>query len=204
MYKDARMAGVPLVDWNNLLKSAQADLTATSKTITDFNAYLKAASIAAGPVEKVHQQHMSLYLSYRYKYRNSIGSLPFYQRASPSDKKFIKITTDTFNKRLRHLTGYSIPPSNERYDIAEAAAQYRKLPEAARSKALMSQQAEHVLTMADTIKPDKLDRTIEDFLGNYVHDSMAGFVEMGGWFTNEYNFNGLGIFKYRKIFLGND
>jgi hypothetical protein len=63
--------------------------------------------------------------------------------------------------------------------------------------------------MADAINTEKLNPTIEEFLGNYVHDSMAGFIEMGekipgGFWTNEYEINGLGILKFRKIFKGND
>ncbi|SFD96389.1 hypothetical protein SAMN05216204_15016 [Massilia yuzhufengensis] len=71
-------------------------------------------------------------------------------------------------------------------------------------KALDFQQAEHLIAMSEAIRPDKLNPIIENFLGNYVHDSMAGFIEMGGWATNEFNMNGLGILKFRKIFLGND
>lgn len=204
MYNDARVAGVPVFSWDQLPKPFQADLTVAPKTAADFNAYVKATNIQAGPVEKVHQQHMSLYLSYRYKYRNSIGSLPFYQRANASHKRFIKITTDTFNNRMRHLTAYPIPPSDEKFNFSDAVAQHQKVSKAARMKALGATQIEHLLTMADAINPKKLNPTIEDFLGNYVHDSMAGFIEMGGQWTNEYNINGLGILKFRKIFMGND
>ena len=86
MYNEARSAGVPFFSWDQLSAQFQEDLMVAPKTITDFNAYLKAANIAAGQVEKMHQQHMGLYLSYRYKYRNAIGSLPFYQRATASHK----------------------------------------------------------------------------------------------------------------------
>lgn len=204
MYNEARLAGVPLFSWDRLPGPFQADLTVAPSTSAAFNAYLKAANIAAGPVEQVHQQHMSLYLSYRYKYRNSIESLPFYQRASASHKAFIKVTTDTFNKRMRGLIGYPIRADDEKFNFADAVAQHQKIPRAARLKALDSNQTEHLLTMADAIDPKKLNRTIEEFLGDYVHDSMAGFIEMGGTATNEYAINGLGILKFRKIFKGND
>lgn len=204
MYRDARVAGVPLVSWDGLLKTVQADLTVARQTIDDFNAYIKAANIKAGPVEQAHEQHMSLYLTYRYKYRNSIGALPFYQRASASHKSFIKVTTDTFNKRMRALMNYPIRPSDEKYNFSDAVAQHQKIPKATRLKSLDSQQTEHLLTMAGAINTEKLNPTIEKFFGDYVHDSMAGFIEMGGWATNEYNMNGLGIFKFRKIFHGND
>lgn len=204
MYNEARLAGVPIFSWDKLPRSFQEDLTVAPSTSAAFNAYIKAANITAGPVELVHQQHMSLYLSYRYKYRNTLGSLPFYKRASASHKVFIKVTADTFNKRMRGLIGYPTQPSDEKFNLADAVAQHRKIPKAARLKALDSAQMEHLLTMADAIDLKKLNLTIEEFLGNYIHDSMAGFIEMGGIATNEYAINGLGILKFRKIFKGND
>lgn len=204
MYNEARIAGVPVFSWNQLPAQFQADLTVASKTITDFNAYVKASNIAPGQVEKMHQQHMGLYLSYRYKYRNAIGSLPFYQRATANHKKFIKVTTDTFNDRMRHLSAYPVPPSDEKFNLAEAIAKHRKSPQAVRLEGPEAKQLLHLYTMADAINPQSLSPAIEEFLGNYVHDSMAGFIEMGGDFTNEYKINGLGILKFRKIFKGND
>jgi hypothetical protein len=204
MYGEARLAGVPVFSWDQLPGMFQADLTVAPKTAADFNAYVKAANIAAGPVENIHQQHMSLYLSYRYKYRNSIESLPFYQRATPSHKEFIKITTNTFNDRMRNLSSYPIPPSDEKFNLAEAIAHHRKFIRAAGLEASESKQVLHLYTMAEAINPKNLTPVIEEFLGNYIHDSMAGFIEMGGNVTNEYKINGLGILKFRKIFKGND
>lgn len=204
MYNDARLAGVPLSSWDSLLKAYQADLTVAPRTASDFNAYIKTSNIAAGPVENMHRQHMSLYLSYRYKYRNSIGSLPFYQRATTSHKGFIKITTNTINDRLRDLVFYPIPPSDEKFNLSDAIAQNRKAVKAAGLESSEPKSTLHLYTMADSLNPKNLTAEVEDFLGNYVHDSMAGFIEMGGTFTNEYKINGLGILKFRKIFNGND
>jgi hypothetical protein len=205
MYNEARLAGVPLKSWERLLRTFQADLTVAPKTAADFNAYIKATRIAAGPVEEVHRKHMSLYLSYRYKYRNAIGSLPFYQRASAPHKEFIKITTDTFNNRLRQLTAYPVQPTDENFNLADAIALQQKFTKAAGLDASSElTPVRHLYTMADAIAPQNLTPLIEDFLGTYVHDSMAGFIEMGGSATNEYKINGLGIFKFRKIFKGND
>ena len=80
---------------------------------------------------------------------------------------------------MRYLTSYPISPSNENFNFSDAVAQHQKIPKAARLKALESNQVEHLLTMADAININKLNPTIEEFLGNYVHDSMAGFIEMG-------------------------
>jgi hypothetical protein len=204
MYREARVAGVPLLSWDLLLGRYQADLTVATRTADDFNGYIKAAKIVSGPVEEVHRQHMSLYLSYRYKYRNSIESLPFFQRASARHKLFIKVTNDTFNKRLRHLTGYSVQPSEERYDLNAAVTQHRKFTAAAGLEGSELRQIKHLYTLVDSLKPERLTPVIEEFLGNYVHDSMAGFIDMGGDSTNEYKINGLGILKFRKIFKGDD
>lgn len=206
MYNDARVAGVPFVSWEKMLVRHRADLIVAPKTALDFNEYIKAAKLAPGSVEQVHQQFMSLYLSYRYKYRNVITALPFYRRASVSHKEFIKVTTDTFNNRLRHLTAYPIPPSNSEFNLADAVAQHRKFSKAAGLEASEREHVKHLYTMVEFINPKKLTPVIEEFLGNYVHDSMAGFIEMGGWSgtTNEYKINGLGILKFRKIFKGND
>lgn len=204
MYKEARLAGVPLVSWDKLLRSFQADLTVAPKTAADFNAYIKAAKIAAGPVEDVHRQHMSLYLSYRYKYRNAIGALPFFQRASARDKGFIKVTTDTFNKRMQQLTAYPVSPSQENFNLAVAITQQKKFAKAAGLEGSEARQIKHLYTMADSIHPQNVTPEIENFLGTYVHDSMAGFIDMGGASTNEFLINGLGILKFRKIFKGND
>lgn len=204
MYREARLAGMPLVNWDQLLAPLQADLTVAPKTAAAFNAYVQAVNIKAGQVEDMHRQHMGLYLSYRYKYRNAVDSLPFYQRASASHKKFIKATTDTFNDRMQHLKGYRIPPSDEKFNLAEAIAQHRKSAQAVRLEGPQAKQLQHLYTVADAIRPQSLTPEIEEFLGNYVHDSMAGFIEMGGNWTNEYAINGLGILKFRKIFKGND
>lgn len=202
MYKDARVSGVPFVSWDNLPSGVQADLAVDSTTAADMNAYIKDAKIISGSVESVHQQHMSFYLSYRYKYRNSIGSLPFYQRASASHKGFIRQTTNTFNDRMRYLVAYPIRPSDTKFNLAEAIAQHQKFVK--ETSAGEPGQVKHLYTMADAIYPKKLTHAIENFLGNHVHDSMAGFIEMGGTVTNEYKMNGLGILKFRKIFKGND
>jgi hypothetical protein len=204
MYNEARLAGVPVFSWNELLDFVKADLVVAPKTIVDFNAYLEETKIIAGPVEEMHRRHMSLYLSYRYKYRNSIGSLPFYRRASASHKGFIKITTDTFNKRMQDLAGYPIPPSDEKFNLVEAIEQHRKMMKNSGMERLESAQVKHLYTMVDAITPKNLTPVIEEFFGNYIHDSMAGFIEMGGWSTNEYLINNLGILKFRKIFKGND
>lgn len=204
MYKEARLAGVPLHSWGELLPSDRSDLTVAPKTAADFNAYLKAANIAAGPVEDVHRQHMSLYLSYRYKYRNDNNALPFYRRASAKHKGYLKITSDTFNANLKQLTAYPLLFTDPAYDLQKAVAIHRSFVKAAGLESSESYRLKNFYKVAPFIQPQTLTPVIEDFFANYVHDSMAGFIEMSEKFTNEYKVNGIGIVKFRKIFMGND
>jgi hypothetical protein len=203
MYKEARLAGVPLISWDRLRETHRADFMVATGTAIEFNKYVESAKIAPGAVEDVHRQHMSLYLSYRYKYRNAIDALPFYRRASAQEKAYIRVTTHTFNKRLRHLSGYPIPPTDESFDLRAAIVHHKKFTKAAVLDRSEQRQILHLYTIASEIRPEFLKPELENFFGNFVHDSMAGFIGMGGASTNEYLINGLGILKFRKIFKGN-
>jgi len=221
MYHEARKAGVPLAPWNQLSNTEKRYLTPTARVVDSFNSYLKAAKIKPGRVEDLHRKHMSLYLSYRYKYRNQPLSLPFYQRASAKHKGYIAITSDTFNQRLRnfhiyhnnpavpHQDSKKSPPSPHAYYVDPATPDYnlqesvnRKLAKI-RDKKLPSTAHEaqsQLLDVLRNIDPNKLTPEIEHFFGNYVHDSMAGFIEMSPRVTNEFKINGEGILRYRRIF----
>lgn len=203
MFQDARIAGVPLIPWSRLMSGVRADLTPSEACVSDFNAYIAAAKIQPGPVEQLHQQHMSLYLSYRYKYRNATETLPFYQRASPKHKTYLRITSDTFNLRMSELHVYPLPPTDDKFELTEAIILHRKYTQASGISELETSKVKHLYEMAPHINLKKLAPAIEKFFGNYVHDSMAGFIEMGGNTTNEFKINGLGILKLRKIFKEN-
>ena len=42
---------------------------------------------------------------------------------------------------------------------------------------------------------------MEVFFDRYIHDSMAGFIDMN---MDEYKRNGIGLCKFRTVFKGND
>lgn len=207
MYQEALLGGVPLVPWGRLPPEMQADLTAAPKTIGDFNTYLAQAKIGVGPVEEVHKKHMSLYFAYRIKYRNAIERTPFYIRASVKDRGYLRITTDTIHKCLSRFGAYALSSSDENYDVVEAARTQRRMMTAAGLAELEKQgggQMRELYSIADSVEKAKLTPAIEEFFGNYVHDSMAGFIDMGGRATNEFLVNGYGIMRFRKIFTGDD
>ncbi len=203
MYQEARVAGVPLRPWNELPDAVKRDFTPAEKTVIGFNNYIKSAAISSGPVEDLHKKNMSLYLSYRYKYRNNTSSLPFYGRASAEYKRYITITSETFNKRLRRLNAYPFSPTDNKYSAMDAVAMQNKMTVAAGFGEQDEKENSQLYEVIRSLDEKRLSKDIEDFFGNYIHDSMAGFIAMGGSSTNEYLINGQGIMRFRKIFKGN-
>lgn len=98
MYHEARMAGVPLIEWQGLAKGLRDSLTPAASLAKDFNAYLAAAKISAGSIEDLGRKHMSLYFSYRFKHLNSFD----YYRTSPyasssqTDQSYLYTTQRSF------------------------------------------------------------------------------------------------------------
>lgn len=211
MYHDARMAGVALNSWSRLLEWQRTDLTPAAETVKCFNAYMKSAGITPGPVELVHRSYMTPYLSYRHKYRHDNGKLPFYVRASAVDKSYIKITSDTFDVRLsRKFSAYPLRPTDPKYSMVDAEAMQRKLTAAAgmQEQDRTDNNLQQLREMITLIDYSKITPEMEEFFGNHIHDSMAGFIGMGRatFFSNstdELMVNGLGIWRFRKIFSKN-
>lgn len=204
MYREARTAGVPLRAWKDMTNAEKTDLTPSEACIRSFNNYLKATTHRPLSVEEAHRHHMSLYLSFRYKYRNTLAELPFYKRAVPRERRFLFMTTKTIIDRLRRLNGYNIPPTDPDYSLNDAISLTKKMMKAAglesQDRAGLSGQLYDVVSTIDT---SKLTPEIETFFNNYVHDSMAGFIGMMEPVTDEYKVNGQGILRFRKIFKEN-
>jgi hypothetical protein len=210
MYQEARLAGVPLLAWDELGLIRQKNFTASPQTISDFNNYLLATNLGAGAVEALHKKHMSLYLSYRYKYRNALESLAFYKRADQKGREYLRITTNTFHQRLKTLSAYPIRSEDHNYDVKEAVKMQKSMMKAAGLSAQDDTQHAQLYEIIEHIDVTKLTPAIEHFFENYVHDSMAGFIGMKELSyktyslkaTNEFAWNGHGIMRFRSIFAG--
>jgi hypothetical protein len=55
--------------------------------------------------------------------------------------------------------------------------------------------------VAEHIRPQAITPAIHEFFEKYVHDSLAGFIGFG---LDEGANNGLGLVKYRAVFMGDD
>ncbi len=211
MYKEAVLAGVPLIPMKQLPPEFREALTPADTTVADFNAYLTATKIGDGPVGDIHRKHMMYYHTYRFKHRanyTSVGPWKFASSAKNIDDKgkatkiadaeVLEITQKEF---MQSLSLGMFPPSDTNWTPKQAVQLHKDMNKAAGLSNRTSYPQKLVYEIAASIDVDALTPAIEKFCGEYIHDSVAGFIGFG---MHEYTFNKLGIAKYRGIFNGND
>lgn len=209
MYEEALKAGVPLLKFSQLAERFKRDLSPSDTTIRDFNAYLKAAKISSGPVEDLGRKHMAYYFSYRFKHRAAFYKRSPYATAPAKDQGYLKTTQESFIARLSSLTPYldlskprltrSKVAMEPEFDPVKSAELHESMLKAAGLP--MSLADKHAIAVAKRIDVNSVTADMENFFDKYIHDSMAGFIDMG---MNEYKFNGIGLTKFRTVFKGND
>ncbi|HEV2717198.1 MAG TPA: DUF2235 domain-containing protein [Terriglobales bacterium] len=191
MYLEARLAGVPLLAKDELPEDDREDLTPSVTVINDLNAYLQAANITLGRVEDMHRQHMSLYHSYRFKYRATYRDRPWYQAAEGEEKEGLDTTSKGLMDRLQAFW-HHVPVKDPAYDPKEAKDGYAHIYGPAKAPPM-----QQLYSVAENINVDRLSPEIERLFDNYVHDSVAGFAAAG---VNEPGINSMGIMRFRTIF----
>lgn len=85
------------------------------------------------------------------------------------------------------------------FNPAKAAELYEKMMKAAGLPLTLADR--HAINVAKQIDTQAVRPEMEVFFDNYIHDSMAGFIDMG---MNEYKLNNIGLTKFRTVFKGND
>jgi hypothetical protein len=204
MYKAARLAGVPLLDWTQIDQAVRDSLTPNEKTLASFNAYVKDAAISNGPVESVHRQHMAHYFSYRFKHRDNFTNVGPFSTASSkingddkySDQTALQKTQAVLIDRLKMNM---VKPEVTNWDPKTVAKDHQAMKK--KMNLTPSYPDKVAYEIAERINVAALTPAIEKFCGEYIHDSMAGFINFG---VNEYSTNSLGLAKFRTVFKGND
>jgi hypothetical protein len=204
MYKAARLAGVPLLDWTQIDQAVRDSLTPNEKTLASFNAYVKDAAISNGPVESVHRQHMAHYFSYRFKHRDNFTNVGPFSTASSkingddkySDQTALQKTQAALIDRLKMNM---VKPEVTNWDPKTVAKDHQAMKK--KMNLTPSYPDKVAYEIAERINVAALTPAIEKFCGEYIHDSMAGFINFG---VNEYSTNSLGLAKFRTVFKGND
>ncbi|RQO68256.1 DUF2235 domain-containing protein [Aquitalea sp. FJL05] len=200
MYEAALKAGVPLLAMNQLTDQVQKLLTPTQQVINDFNAYLRDAKVAPASAEKMHQQHMALYLSQRFKYRREFTKRAPYRTASSKHQQYLQRTQQGIISGLAKL--HAGDPMSPDFDPAHAAAKVKNRP-SSYSRALdpaVSPETDPA-HIASSLDLRRLTPAVEHFLESYIHDSVAGFIETAFY---EGTFNGCGLFKFRTVYKGDE
>lgn len=209
MYEAARQAGVPLLAMNQLTDQVQKLLTPTQQVINDFNAYLRDAKVAPASAEKMHQQHMALYLSHRFKYRREFTQRAPYRTASSKHREYLQQTQQGIIKGLAKLNAGNpmAPDFDPVRAAAEAKARHQKydkdrpvLKGKGMPTTIASPETDPV-NVATSMDLRRLTPAIEHFLESYIHDSMAGFIEDK---VDETSLNGIGLFKFRALYKGDE
>jgi hypothetical protein len=200
MYDAARQAGVPFPLFDDLKKTDRvlhASLVPSNELTTAYNNYLAACALTPGPVEQMHRQHMALYNSYRYKWRNVFTQRKMaYLQATKQEEK--KDLWDVQN-RFIYSMGFGLVDLYKSNELPASAAQ--RLEAMNKASGLQPTIKERRMAeIAKSINPQRVTPAIEGFFDLYVHDSMAGFKTK----LDEYASNKIGVAKFRSIFKGND
>lgn len=205
MYNEACNAGVPLLPWDKLNQRYRDALTPSAETLAAYRAYCKDAAVDHGTVEHMHRQHMALFFSHRFKHRRNFTHRKPYVNASDEHKLYLLKTQANFMHNIKiGLTQHSIKEHN-----LHAILQVPPRPGISYIiNAPIRMLTEHLLSALDVARDvarslniERLTPSIEFFFENYIHDSMAGFMERK---MDEYKWNSLGLAKFRTILSGND
>lgn len=167
MYKQARLAGVPL-KLELASGAVQSKFSIASKTIADFNAYLSRCTKTSGSLTDIVREQAILQMSWRYARRDRgpapLHGIPSFLRATNFDKNDLESANKEFNDEL--------------HDFEEAMAK-RDRP-ARRQNAGFDNKVENEWEEIATYWPlAQPDPVVAHFFDEYVHDSRSGFKLTG-------------------------
>jgi Uncharacterized alpha/beta hydrolase domain (DUF2235) len=198
MYRAARLAGVPLLAWGNLLPVDRESLTPSDAAVQSFNAYVRDAAIGHGQVEQMGRRHMSLFFSHRFKHRAAFYARPPFTLASPEGQRYLRTTQESFIQRLSTLAS-RLNAMGPDFDPPRMAKLHEDMNKAAGLTGTTTKEV-NAVEVAKSIDIGKLTPAVEHLFDHYLHDSMAGFMKE----LDEFKWNGLGIVRFRTVYKGND
>ena len=202
MYNQAMLSGVPLTPYNKMKPISSRDFTASSETISDYNAYINADK-ATGSVEKICRQRMNVYRLYRYKKIDSFVDDAIKQGCPRDDAKFLAITNDFFKLKCaefkrKYANAVAITKKNELNKLGSTkGADDRTASEVKKSLLAKAFQQEDLEMWEGMHRVEILSDEIINFFDHYLHDSIAGFAQDG---VLESQYNGRGHFRNRNIY----
>lgn len=209
-------------------KPTYRELIPKNETVTLFNTYMKAINVS-GSVEQQHRQHMDAYFLYRFLCGENYGNRPFLKNATFKERQSLLKTQSDFLKYLKDIQMSAIYDrqdhdrvfekfTDEKYTSQAMVEKYQQLTTADTSRylanwrqwmkdhrcaELLHELPELCITdivMKFSNHPKEMDKHCIQFFDEFVHDSMAGFINDG---VDEFKQNSYGLLKYRRLFFGN-
>ncbi len=202
MHKEAIASGVPLKTLSKMTPIEARDFTATSKTIEDYNAFIK-EDIASGPLETIFNLRMDRYRFYRYKKLSTFVDEAKAQGSPAKDTYFLRLTNGDFEQKcIEFKTKYKRIADQVKKQEFDAL----RSPKGSGSHSLKDEKRELLLKNFDhedlamwegMHRVGVLPQSVITFFDHYLHDSIAGFAQDG---VHEYKFNGRGHFRHRTVY----
>jgi hypothetical protein len=168
MYKQARLAGVPLkLELADPI--AQSKFAIAAQTIEDFNAYLSACKKKSGSLTDIIREQSILQMTWRY-WRRENGQAPLHKvqsfsRAKNFDKSDLVSANREYNDELRDF---------EKSILKRGKEKPRKQPAGFENE--VSSEWEEIACYWPFKQPQS---EVTDFFDEYVHDSRSAFKLYG-------------------------
>ncbi|HEV6968740.1 DUF2235 domain-containing protein [Roseateles sp.] len=204
MYEAARKAAVPL-DASRVMAAPSAAATgeggdgydsfvataAVSKALKDF--------LAVTPHENTMQSCLLPWLAWQIRHLDDYQRLPFYQACKPEERKRIDMAQAQLRKDIARVRGGVLGLSarviSDPLSHVPLVGPAKQAAEVDATYALIDHDAYRRATEAPALAPAQ-----EHLFGNYVHDSLAGFVED----MKDLLVEPTGRLHWRRIFYGDE
>lgn len=180
MFKEARLAGVPLQPYSELEKTVQDDFQASLELASAWNAY----TAALGTNGALLKKHMELYYRWRAARLNTLESTSNFKAASAQDQQDMREANDRLKGDLDALRTRRTAYPRIYNDTESKPFPHADITHINQWQFFRAQNGtplddwEHwALDIFENPKP--LPADVERFFDDYVHDSFAGFYMAG-------------------------
>ncbi|RTL30434.1 MAG: DUF2235 domain-containing protein [Burkholderiales bacterium] len=199
MYLASRKALVPL-DKNLAADGAYDCFEIADATVDAFNAFMT-------PRQKPRQMRDWLfeYLAWRYQVRNQYMSLPWFHRASPSDRDDLSGANQLLLQDVDALNLHLHPVSTTNWDNDD----YKSVIQQNAESRVRSMKEEALDIFNRLQSMSAVDAAAATLFADYCHDSYAGFrpfdqIKIFGWDPVPGSWEPEGYFRWRRRYEGDN
>ncbi|CAE6962108.1 hypothetical protein R69608_06555 [Paraburkholderia nemoris] len=186
MYEAARAARVP-VDIEIATETTErwSPFAVSEKLLSDYHSFIKANGSATRQIADC----LIDILAWRFRFRDSYGTLPFVQRATQTEQSDLLGAHNVFLKDIREIEdaehrvyyareGVATSKLSLSGQIFRQSAAENHLTQAHEAHASIPRDRRHIYEL---VRTRKLSPVELDFFSEYCHDSFAGFKPFDNW-----------------------